>query len=40
MKEGVHVLDYAYIGMKKEELTTPALLIDLDALERKKKSTF
>jgi D-serine deaminase-like pyridoxal phosphate-dependent protein len=26
--------DYSYIGMEKEEIDTPALLIDLDALEK------
>ena len=26
--------DYSYIGMDKEEIDTPALLIDLDALEK------
>ena len=28
------MMDYTYIGMEKEEIDTPALLIDLDALER------
>ncbi len=32
------MLDYAYIGMDKEGIDTPALLIDLDALERNIKT--
>ena len=31
-------MDYAYIGMEKEELDTPALLIDLDILEKNLKT--
>jgi len=30
-------MDYAYIGMEKEEIDTPALLIDLDVLEKNLK---
>ena len=31
-------MDYAYIGMEKEEIDTPALLIDLDILEKNLKT--
>jgi len=31
-------MDYAYIGMDKEEIDTPALLIDLDVLEKNLKT--
>lgn len=37
-KTGEHVSDYLCIGMSKEEIDTPALLIDLDALEKNIKT--
>ena len=37
-KTGEHVSDYPCIGMDKEEIDTPALLIDLDALEKNIKT--